>query len=77
MLDINRQISEKTIKHYELVIRLLIYIIVEIQLNMVYAILVLNKFYSNLNKTYKIVAKYILCYLKSTLYIEITYRENN
>jgi len=53
------------------------YVIIEIQLNIVFAILILNCFCNNFNKIYKIAIKYVLRYLKSSLYYNIIYKSNN
>lgn len=73
----NYQTSINKIRLYQFIIDLLIYIIVETQLDIVCTIFVLSRFNINLNKTYFVVTKYVLCYLKDILNIDIIYDSNN
>ena len=53
------------------------YVMMKTRSNIVYIISILSRFETNSNKTHLIIAKYILRYLKETLYIKIIYKKND
>ena len=53
------------------------YIMIKTRSNIAYTISILSRFETNSNKTYLIVAKYVLRYLKETFHLRIIYEEND
>jgi len=77
VVEIDQQVFNEVVKHYQLIIDSLMYAIIEIRSNIAYAMLVLSRFCNNSNKTHEIATKHVLRYLKDILHIEIIYKEND
>ena len=71
------QVFIEKIRHYQFIIDSLMYVMMKTRLDIAYVISILSRFETNSNKTYLTAAKHVLRYLKETLYMRITYEEND
>jgi len=65
------------VKHYQLIIGLLIYLIVQTRPDIYFTVIVLSRFNQNPNAKYLTTAKRVLRYLRGTLEYGLTYSHSN
>lgn len=73
LLNKDKKAATAKTKHYQKMIRFIIFLIVEIGLNIIYGTLVASRFALNPSHLHSKIVKTIFCYLKAFKDIEILY----